>query len=71
MGCCASNFINIGMIFVEIWRFNDFQYGGRPPYRIFEILSSCHVTFIATVLRCFYVFVIYIFKIYVNLILML
>jgi len=33
-----------GDIFVEIWRFNNFQDGGRPPSLIFEIWSLCHVT---------------------------
>jgi len=29
--------------FIEIWRFKDFQYGGRPPSWILKICSFCHV----------------------------
>jgi len=29
--CCVQNFIKIGWFFAEIWRYNDFQNGGRPP----------------------------------------
>ena len=29
--CCVQNFMNIGWLFTEIWRCNDFQNGGRPP----------------------------------------
>ena len=29
--CCVQNFIEIGWFFAEIWRYNDFQNGGRPP----------------------------------------
>jgi len=29
--CSVPNFIEIGQFFTEIWRFNDFQDGGRPP----------------------------------------
>ena len=29
--CCIQNFIEIGWFFTEIWRYNDFQNGGRPP----------------------------------------
>ena len=30
--CCVQNFIEIGwFFFAEIWRYNDFQNGGRPP----------------------------------------
>jgi len=28
--CCVQNFIEIGWFFAEIWRYNDFQNGGRP-----------------------------------------
>jgi len=28
---CVQNFIEIGWFFTEIWRYNDFQNGGRPP----------------------------------------
>jgi len=39
--CSVSNFIKIGRFCTEIglWRFNDFQNGGRPPCWIFEIGS--------------------------------
>jgi len=29
--CCVQNFIKIRWFFTEIWRYNDFQNGGRPP----------------------------------------
>ena len=29
--CCVQNFIKIGWFFTDIWRYNDFQNGGRPP----------------------------------------
>jgi len=29
--CSVPNFIKIGRFLTEIWRFNDFQNGGRPP----------------------------------------
>jgi len=29
--CCVQNVIKIGWFFAEIWRYNDFQNGGRPP----------------------------------------
>jgi len=29
--CCVQNFMKIGWFFAEIWRYNDFQNGGRPP----------------------------------------
>jgi len=29
--CCVQNFIKIGWFFTEIWRYIDFQNGGRPP----------------------------------------
>ena len=34
-----QNFITIGWTVAEISRFSDFQYGGRPPFRIFEIFK--------------------------------
>jgi len=33
------NFIKIGQTVTEIWRFNCFQNGGRPPYWILEKLK--------------------------------
>jgi len=35
--CSLPNFIKIGQFFTEIWRFNDFQNGGRPPSWILHI----------------------------------
>jgi len=29
--CCVQNFIKIGWFFAEIWRYINFQNGGRPP----------------------------------------
>ena len=29
--CCVQNFIDIGWFFTEVWRYNNFQNGGRPP----------------------------------------
>jgi len=39
-------FIKIGRFFTEIWRFNDFQNGGRPPYWILKICRFCHLTLV-------------------------
>jgi len=33
----VPNFIKIGQTVAEIWRFNCFQNGGRPPFWIWEI----------------------------------
>jgi len=33
----TRNFINIGLHFTEIWRYNDFQNGIRLPFLIFEV----------------------------------
>jgi len=32
----VPNFIKIGQTVAEIWRFNGFQNGGRPPFWIFR-----------------------------------
>ena len=32
----VPNFIKIGQTVTEIWQFNGFQNGGRPPFWIFE-----------------------------------
>jgi len=29
--CCVQNFMKIGWFFAEIWRYNNFQNGARPP----------------------------------------
>jgi len=33
----------MGRFFTEIWQYNDFQNGGRPPCWNFKICSFCHV----------------------------
>jgi len=45
-------FIKIGRFLTEIWRFNDFQNGGRPPFWILKICSFCHVA-LADIPFCF------------------
>jgi len=42
----VPNFIKIGRFFTEIWRFNDFQNGGRPPSWILKISSFCHIALV-------------------------
>jgi len=37
-GHCVLNFIEVGWFFVEIWRFDDFQDGGCPPFWILVIV---------------------------------
>jgi len=44
--CSVPNFIKIGRFFTEIWRFNDFQNGGRRPSWILKICSFCHVSLV-------------------------
>ena len=44
--CRVPNFIKIGRFLTEIWRFNDFQNGGRPPSLILKICSFCHVALV-------------------------
>jgi len=41
--CCVPNVIKIGRFFTEIWQYNDFQNGDRPPSWILKICSflSC------------------------------
>jgi len=34
------------VVVVEIWRFNDFQNGCRPPSWILKICTFCHVAFV-------------------------
>jgi len=45
--CSVPNFIKIGQFFTEIWRFNDFQNGGRPPSWILHICIFCPVAFVS------------------------
>jgi len=40
------NFIKIGRFFTDIWRFNDFQNGGRPPPWILNICRFCHLALV-------------------------
>jgi len=42
----VQNFIKIGRLFTEIWRFNNFQNGGRPPSWILKICSFCHLALV-------------------------
>ena len=42
----VPNFIKIGRFLTEIWRFNDFQNGGRPPSWILKICSFCQVSLV-------------------------
>ena len=44
--CSVPNFIKIGRFLTEIWRFNDFQNGGRPPSWILKICSFCHAALV-------------------------
>jgi len=50
--CCVHNFIEIGWFFAEIWLYNNFQNGGRPPYWILEIFIFDHVTYILFNICC-------------------
>jgi len=50
--CSVPNFMKIARFFTEIWRFNDFQNGGRPPSWILHIcifvpwpLSACRYAY--------------------------
>jgi len=40
------NFIKIGRFLTEIWRFNDFQNGGRLPSWILKNCSFCHLALV-------------------------
>jgi len=42
----VQNFIKIGRFFTDIWRFNDFQNGGRPPSWILNICGFCHLALV-------------------------
>ena len=48
---CVQNFIKIGWFFTEIWRYIDFQNGGRPPsWNCFTTIrdhpqSPCQISF--------------------------
>ena len=44
--CSVQNFIKIGQLFNEIWRFYDFQNGGRPPCWILKICIFCPVALV-------------------------
>jgi len=43
---CTLSFVKFGRFAAEIWRYNDFQNGGRPPCWIFEIGHFHHLTFV-------------------------
>jgi len=45
--CSVPNFIKIGQFLTEIWRFNDFQNGGRPPSWILHICIFCPVALVS------------------------
>jgi len=38
------SFVKFGQVAAEIWRYNDFRNGGRPPCWIFEIEHFHHLT---------------------------
>ena len=42
----VPNFIKIWPFFIEIWRFNDFRNGGRPPSWILKICCFCHLALV-------------------------
>ena len=44
--CLHTKFREIRTFAAEIWRFNDFQNGGRPPLWIFEVGHFHHLTFV-------------------------
>jgi len=48
----VPSFIKIGRFITEIWRFNDFQNGGRPPSWILKICTFCYAARI-DMLFCF------------------
>ena len=50
--CRVPNFIKIGRFLTEIWRFNDFQNGGRLRFWILKICSFCHAA-LDDILFCF------------------
>ena len=43
---CITNFVQFGWFAAEIWRYNDFQNGGRPPCWIFEIWHFHQQTYV-------------------------
>jgi len=44
--CSVLNFIKIGRFLNEIWRFNNFQNGGRPPSWILKICRFCQLAIV-------------------------
>jgi len=44
--CSVPNFIKIRQFFSQIWRFNDFQNGGRPSSSILKICRFCYVALV-------------------------
>ena len=49
--CSVQNFIKIGQFFTEIWRFNDFQNGGRRSSWILHICIFCPVALVLSACR--------------------
>ena len=41
---CVLSIVKFGQFAAEIWRYNDFQNGGRPPSWIFQIWRFHHLT---------------------------
>jgi len=52
MGCDQPSFVLIGPLQGELWYFQYFQHGGRPPFWILKILIIDHVTVIAILSCC-------------------
>jgi len=48
----VANFIKIRDFFTEIWRFKNFQNGGRPPFSILKICNFCHVALVNMLFCC-------------------
>jgi len=44
--CSVKNFIKIRRFLTDIWRLNDFQNGGRPPFLTLKNCSFCHVALV-------------------------
>jgi len=45
--CSVQNFIKIGQFFTKMWRFNEFQNGGRPPSWVLHICIFCPVALVS------------------------
>jgi len=51
-GCDHPSFVPIGSLVGELWRFQYFQHGGRPPFWILKILIFDHVAVIMVLICC-------------------